>query len=105
MVTALVDSTSFKKLQKTGKKVGVDVKQLDPANVDSSDSLYFVDYTHTYGVGLAKKVKTENPAAKIVMFYPSVRSYVRSEIGKMGFIPFESADFFSKIKDIMKGKI
>ena len=102
MVTILVDKHDLKKIEDTCKKLNLPTKILDPANIDNSDSLYIVDYTHGYGVGLAKKIKAENPATKIIMFYPAVRSYVRSEIEKMGFLAFESSDFFSKTKNIIK---
>lgn len=102
MVTILVDKHDVKKIEETCKRLGLSSKVMDPAYVDSSDSLYIVDYTHGYGVGLAKKVRAENPKAKILMFYPRVRDYVRSEIEKMGFIAYESSDFFSKLKDIIK---
>lgn len=70
--------------------------------VSSTDSPYVIDYTHTYGVGLAKKIKLDNPSAKIVIFFPAVRAYVKSEIEKMGCIPYVSSDFFSKTKDIIR---
>ena len=102
MVTILVDKHDVKKIEETCKKLGLSLKVLDPANIDNSDSLYIIDYTHTYGVGLAKKIKAENPSTKILMFFPGVRDYVRSEIDKMGFISYESSDFFSKLKNIIK---
>lgn len=102
MVTILVDKHDLKKIEETCKKLKLPVKILDPANIDNSDSIYVIDYTHGYGVGLAKKIKAENPSTKIIMFYPRVRDYVRSEIEKMGFLAFESSDFFSKTKDIIK---
>ena len=102
MVTILVDKHDLKKIEETCKKLGLPSKVLDPANIDNSDSLYIIDYTHTYGVGLAKKIKAENPGTKILMFYPRVRDYVRTEIEKMNFVAYESSDLFSKLKDIIK---
>lgn len=105
MAFALTDKNSLKKIQDAGKKVGIEVKELDVTKIDSSDSLYLIDYTHTYGIGIAKKIRAENPSAKIIIFYPAIRSYVKSEVEKMNCTPFTSVDFFSDLKDILKGKI
>lgn len=105
MVFALTDKKSLKKIQDTGKKVGLQVKELDVTKIDSSDSLYVIDYTHTYGIGLAKKIRAENAGAKIIVFYPHLRFYVKVEIEKMGCIAMENSDFYSKLKDILKGKV
>ena len=105
MVFALTDKNSLKKIQDTGRKADIEVKELDVARIDSSDSMYLIDYTHTYGIGLAKKIRAENPAAKIFVFYPHLRFYVKVEVEKMGCIAMESSDFYSKLKDILKGKI
>ncbi|MBI4174317.1 MAG: hypothetical protein HY517_01620 [Candidatus Aenigmarchaeota archaeon] len=105
MAFALTDKKSFEKIRDAGKKAGVEVKELDVTRIDSTDSFYVIDYTHTYGIGLAKKIRAENQSAKIIIFYPKIRSYVKSEVEKMGCTPVEASDFFSKLKDIMKGKI
>ncbi len=104
MAFALTDKKSLKKIQENGRKAGVEVKELDVTRIDSTDSLYIIDYTHTYGIGLAKKIRAENPAARIIIYYPGIRSYVKSEVEKMNCTPVEASDFFSKLKDIMKGK-
>lgn len=104
MAYALTDPTSLKKIQDAGKKVDIEVKELDVTRIDSSDSLYVIDYTHTYGIGIAKKIRSENSSARIIIFYPKIRSYVKSEVEKMACTPAESSDFFSKTKEFLKGK-
>ena len=105
MVTILADKDSVSKIQDACRKLAIESNPLDPVNIRFDDDFYVFDYTHAYAVGIAKRIKTVNPKAKIVMYYPAVRSYVRSEIEKMGFMPFTSVDFFSKLKSILQGKM
>ena len=84
MAFALTDKASLKKIQDAGKKAGVEVKELNVERIDSSDSMYIIDYTHTYGIGIAKKIRSENSAAKIIIFYPHLRFYVKVEVENPG---------------------
>lgn len=104
MVTVLLDRVYAKKIEDVCKKNGLPFKEIDPAVINSKDEFYIIDYTHTYGMGIAKKIRLENPASKMIIFFPTVRSYVKSEIEKIGAIPMESPFFFSNLKDILKGK-
>ena len=106
MVTAIVeDLVAISKIQEAGKKSGVDVRILNPRNIDLNDDFYIIDYIHPYGISAARTIKDAKPNAKVVGFYPHVRFYIKDEVESIGCIALTNAKFFSKLKDIVSGKV
>mgnify|MGYP001560884175 CR=1 FL=1 len=106
MVTAIVDDLfSMSKITEAGKKAGIDVRILSPKNVDLDDDFYIIDYIHPYGVSAARTIKNAKPGAKIVGFYPHTRFYIKDEVEACGCIAFTNAEFFAKVKDIVKASV
>lgn len=106
MVTALVDDLlSASKIQEAAKKAGIPVRILAVKDADFEDDFYIVDYQHPYGVSAARMIMNAKPGSKIIGFYPHVRFYIKDEVEAMGCKAFTNAEFFGKLKDIMKGNI
>lgn len=106
MVTALVeDIINATKIEEAGKKEGIKVRVLSPKNVDLEDDFYILDYLHPYCISAARMIKENKPNARIVGFYPHTRFYIKDEVEKIGCKAFTNAEFFSKLRDIVKGKI
>ena len=103
MVTALVDDLiSVSKIQEAAKKAGIDVRILRPKDADFEDDFYIVDYMHPYGISAARMIKDAKPQARITGFYPHVRFYIKDEVEAIGCSAHTNAEFFAKLKDIIK---
>ena len=106
MVTIIAeDLISISKVEEAGKRLGIEIKVVNPKNIDMNDDFFIIDYIHPYGVSAARQIKETKPDAKVVGFYPHIRFYIKDEVEKIGCRAFTNSEFFSKTRDILSGKI
>jgi len=107
MVTVAVnDLVAVSKIQEAAKSADVQIRVIKPQDLDMSDDFYIVDFLDPYGgFYVARIIKNAKPDAKVVGFYPHTRAYMKQEAEDIGCIAFTNAEFFAKIKDILRGKI
>ncbi len=107
MVTvAISDLIALEKIKGAAKSAGVELKIVDPREpLDLEDNIYIVDFLDPYGgYYVARNVKNANPQAKVVGFFPHVRAYMKQEAEAIGCVAFTNSEFFSRAKDIVRGK-
>ncbi len=104
---AVSDLVAVSKIQEAANSVGVSIKVVDPRNLaDTNDDLFIVDFMDPYGgFYVARMVKNANSATKVVGFYPHIRGYMKQEAEDIGCVALTNAEFFAKVKDVLRGKL